>query len=44
MAIGTTIRTDSSPIVTEAFAKAHKRPIVLPPQYQHLQRIRNEKN
>ncbi|KAF2643208.1 hypothetical protein P280DRAFT_394667 [Massarina eburnea CBS 473.64] len=30
MAIGTTIRTESSPIATEAFAKAYRRPLILP--------------
>ncbi|KAH9868421.1 hypothetical protein J1614_007493 [Plenodomus biglobosus] len=33
MAIGTTIRTDSSPIVTEAFSKINRRPIVLQRQF-----------
>jgi hypothetical protein len=41
MAIGTTIRTDSSPIATEAFNRINRRPMVLPRQYQNL---RDEKN
>jgi hypothetical protein len=44
MAIGTTIRTDSSPIVAEAFAKTNRRPMMLPAQYQHPRVNRNEKN
>ncbi|KAH8723937.1 reactive mitochondrial oxygen species modulator 1-domain-containing protein [Phaeosphaeriaceae sp. PMI808] len=36
MAIGTTIRTDSSPIATEAFNKINRRPMILPRQYQTL--------
>ncbi|KAF2271073.1 hypothetical protein CC78DRAFT_538756 [Lojkania enalia] len=34
MGIGTTIRTDSSPIATEAFARINKRPMILSRQYQ----------
>ncbi|KAF2452563.1 reactive mitochondrial oxygen species modulator 1-domain-containing protein [Lineolata rhizophorae] len=34
MSIGTTIRTESSPIMTEAFARAHGRPIILPSRYR----------
>jgi hypothetical protein len=41
MAIGTTIRTDSSPIAAEAFSRINRRPTILPRQYQTL---RDEKN
>ncbi|KAF2658493.1 hypothetical protein K491DRAFT_690034 [Lophiostoma macrostomum CBS 122681] len=44
MAIGTTIRTDSSPIATEAFAKIHRRPVVLPRTYQYARSNRDEKD
>lgn len=40
MSIGMTIRTDSSPIVTEAFRKAqarHGRPFIMP-----MQRVRRQ--
>ncbi|KAI4956352.1 hypothetical protein J4E91_000563 [Alternaria rosae] len=43
MAIGTTIRTDSSPIATQAFASAHRRPMILPRQYQYPRAAQNEK-
>jgi len=38
MAIGTTIRTDSSPIVTAAFNKINHRPVVLPRQFPRSNR------
>ncbi|KAF2793804.1 hypothetical protein K505DRAFT_325241 [Melanomma pulvis-pyrius CBS 109.77] len=44
MAIGTTIRTDSSPIATEAFARAYGRPMVLPRQHRFPRADRAEKN
>ena len=44
MAIGTTIRTESSPIATEAFARMRQRPMVLPAQYQYPRASREEKN
>jgi hypothetical protein len=44
MAIGTTIRTDSSPAATEAFAKIHRRPMILPRRYQFPQASREDKN
>jgi hypothetical protein len=44
MAIGTTIRTDSSPIATEAFNRINRRPMVLPRQYQNLHAARDDKN
>ncbi|KAL1612691.1 subunit of TIM23 translocase complex [Paraconiothyrium brasiliense] len=44
MAIGTTIRTDSSPIAAEAFAKIHRRPMILARQYQYPQASREERN
>jgi hypothetical protein len=43
MAIGTTIRTDSSPIATEAFSRINRRPMILPRQYQ-MRISRDEKN
>merc|ERR1712029_1006563 len=42
MAIGTTIRTDSSPIVTQAFGSINSRPTVLSRQYQSLKAARAE--
>ena len=36
MAIGTTIRTDSSPIVARAFGSINNRPTILSRQYQSL--------
>ncbi|KAF1942158.1 mitochondrial genome maintenance protein-like protein Mgr2 [Clathrospora elynae] len=42
MAIGTTIRTDSSPIATEAFNRINRRPMILPRQYQRA--ARDERN
>ncbi|KAF2022304.1 hypothetical protein BU24DRAFT_458170 [Aaosphaeria arxii CBS 175.79] len=42
MAIGTTIRTDSSSIANEAFAKAYRRPMVLPRNYQFPRTSRDE--
>ncbi|RII23802.1 hypothetical protein CUC08_Gglean012629 [Alternaria sp. MG1] len=44
MAIGTTIRTDSSPIATQAFNSASRRPIILPRHYQYPRAAQNEKN
>ncbi|KAF2709657.1 hypothetical protein K504DRAFT_379659 [Pleomassaria siparia CBS 279.74] len=43
MSIGTAIRTDSSPIITAAFARTHGRPIILPRQHQ-FPTARDEKN
>lgn len=44
MAIGTTIRTDSSPIATEAFSRINRQPTLLSRQYQSLRVARDEKN
>jgi hypothetical protein len=44
MAIGTTIRTESSPIVTQAFGSINNRPTILSRQYQSLKAARAEKN
>jgi hypothetical protein len=44
MAIGTTIRTDSSPIATEAFSRINRRPMILPRQYHSLRASSDEKN
>jgi len=44
MAIGTTIRTDSSPIITQAFGSVNNRPTILSRQYQSLKTARVEKN
>lgn len=44
MAIGTTIRTDSSPIVAQAFGSINTRPTILSRQYQSLKAARAEKN
>jgi hypothetical protein len=44
MAIGTTIRTDSSPIATQAFNSINRRPMILPRQYQYPRTARDEKN
>ncbi|KAF2867257.1 reactive mitochondrial oxygen species modulator 1-domain-containing protein [Massariosphaeria phaeospora] len=44
MAIGTTIRTDSSPIAAEAFANVHRRPMILPRQYQYPRASRDQKD
>jgi hypothetical protein len=44
MAIGTTIRTDSSPIATQAFNSINRRPMILPRQYQYTRAARDEKN
>ncbi|KZM19578.1 hypothetical protein ST47_g9146 [Ascochyta rabiei] len=44
MAIGTTIRTDSSPIVTQAFGSINSRPTILSRQYQNMRAARAEKN
>jgi hypothetical protein len=44
MAIGTTIRTDSSPIVTQAFGSINSRPTILSRQYQSMKAARAEKN
>jgi hypothetical protein len=43
MAIGTTIRTDSSPMAVEAFSKISRRPTILPRHYQSMRASRNEK-
>ncbi|KAF2275944.1 uncharacterized protein EI97DRAFT_433876 [Westerdykella ornata] len=42
MAIGTTIRTDSSAMAAEAFAKAQRRPVVLPARYRLPKEERRE--
>ena len=45
MSIGTTIRTESSPIVTEAFAKAqanHGPPVIMRKQWE--QRMKQDRN
>ncbi|ORY19709.1 reactive mitochondrial oxygen species modulator 1-domain-containing protein [Clohesyomyces aquaticus] len=42
MGIGTTIRTDSSPIATEAFGRIHRRPLILPRQYQYPRASRDD--
>jgi hypothetical protein len=44
MAIGTTIRTDSSPIAAQAFGSINNRPTILSRQYQNLNAARAEKN
>lgn len=44
MAIGTTIRTDSSPIVAQAFGSINNRPTILSRQYQNMKAARAEKN
>jgi hypothetical protein len=44
MAIGTTIRTDSSPIATEAFSRINRTPTILQRHYQSLRDSRGEKN
>jgi hypothetical protein len=44
MAIGTTIRTDSSPIVAQAFGSINNRPTILSRQYQSMKTARAEKN
>jgi hypothetical protein len=44
MAIGTTIRTESSPIATEAFSRISQRPMILPRRYRSLHTSRDEKN
>ena len=44
MAIGTTIRTESSPVVTEAFSRINRPPIVLPRKYQSLRTSSDGKN
>jgi|TARA_R110002003_G_scaffold645_6_gene20980 hypothetical protein len=44
MAIGTTIRTDSSPIATAAFSRINRQPTILSRQYQNLRAARDEKN
>jgi hypothetical protein len=44
MAIGTTIRTDSSPIATEAFNRISRRPTILPRHYQNIRASREEKD
>jgi hypothetical protein len=44
MAIGTTIRTDSSPIATEAFSRINRTPTILQRQYRSLNASRDEKN
>ncbi|KAF2738447.1 hypothetical protein EJ04DRAFT_428998 [Polyplosphaeria fusca] len=35
MGIGTTIRTESSPIAAQAFASVNRRPFILPRQHQY---------
>ncbi|KAH7405948.1 hypothetical protein DE146DRAFT_428982 [Phaeosphaeria sp. MPI-PUGE-AT-0046c] len=44
MAIGTTIRTDSSPIATEAFSRISNRPTILQRQYRTLRDSRDDKH
>ncbi|EUC34989.1 hypothetical protein COCVIDRAFT_37040 [Bipolaris victoriae FI3] len=44
MAIGTTIRTESSPIATQAFNSANRRPMILPRSFQYPRAAGNEKN
>jgi hypothetical protein len=44
MGIGTTIRTESSPIAAQAFASINRRPRVLPAQYRFPQSNGNENN
>jgi hypothetical protein len=44
MAIGTTIRTDSSPIATEAFSRINRTPTMLQRQYRSLHESRDAKN
>lgn len=44
MAIGTTIRTDSSPIATEAFSRISNRPTILQRQYKALRDARDNKH
>lgn len=44
MAIGTTIRTDSSPIVTQAFGGINNRPTILSRQYQKMKAARAQEN
>lgn len=44
MAIGTTIRTDSSPIVTQAFGGINSRPTILSRQYQKMKAARAQQN
>ncbi|KAF1833783.1 hypothetical protein BDW02DRAFT_569645 [Decorospora gaudefroyi] len=44
MAIGTTIRTDSPAIATQAFNSINRRPTILPRQYQYPRAAREEKN
>ncbi|KAL5118362.1 subunit of TIM23 translocase complex [Pleosporales sp. CAS-2024a] len=41
MAIGTTIRTDSSPIATEAFGRVNRTPTILQRQHQSLNTSRD---
>ncbi|KAF2132072.1 hypothetical protein P153DRAFT_394248 [Dothidotthia symphoricarpi CBS 119687] len=43
MAIGTTIRTDSSPMAAEAFSRMSARPTILPRLYQYPRAARDEK-
>ncbi|EOA81316.1 subunit of TIM23 translocase complex [Exserohilum turcicum] len=42
MAIGTTIRTESSPIAAHAFSSATRRPMILPRNFQYPRAARNE--
>ncbi|KAF2752268.1 hypothetical protein M011DRAFT_491642 [Sporormia fimetaria CBS 119925] len=42
MAIGTTIRTDASPIASAVFAEARGRPMVLPPRYRYARTTSEE--
>jgi hypothetical protein len=44
MAIGTTIRTESSPIATEAFSRINRTPTILQRQYRTMCDSRDEKN
>jgi len=36
MSIGSAIRTEGSPIATEAFARARRQPLIMPRQYPRL--------
>ncbi|KAF1913705.1 reactive mitochondrial oxygen species modulator 1-domain-containing protein [Ampelomyces quisqualis] len=44
MAIGTTIRTESSPIATKAFARINRTPTILHRHHQSLRDSRGERN
>lgn len=42
MAIGTTIRTEGSPIANQVFANAHGRPMIIPAKYRFPRTNRDE--